>query len=164
MRSLTPHTTMVDYGNLLNPLNVNSFVEAFGTRLDKAPTYEPPAQFQTVVSRFNDTYPMFSTDKGMKAETAYFIQKIEEVANHQVNMSDYFLTNAKKNPSITKMRRPLSILVEAEHNVVAASDIDLQTKMKSMFDEAMRLSTVQPPTPEDSARAAAASIPTPSPP
>ena len=147
MRSLTPHTTMVDYGNLLNPLNVKVFVEAFGTRLDNAPTYEAPAQFQTVVGRFNDSYPMFSTDKGMNSATAYFIQKIDEETNHQVNMADYFLTNAKKNPSITKMRRPLSMLIETEHNVVAANDLDLQTTMKNLFEEATRLSTVQPPTP-----------------
>ena len=156
MRSLTPHATMIDYGSLLNPLNVKSFVEAFGTRLDNAPTYEPPAQFQTVVGRFNDSYPMFSTAMGMNQSTAYFVQKISEETNHQINMGDYFVTAIKGNPSGPKMRRPLSLLVEKEHNVVAAGDIDLQTKIKSLFEEAMRLSTVQPPT---SDRSAIASIP-----
>ena len=160
MRSLTPRTTMIDYANLLNPLNVKSFVEAFGTRLDQAPTYEPPAQFQTVVGRYNDAYPMFSTAMGMNQSTAYFVQKISEDTNHEIDMGDYFVTAIKGNPSGPKMRRPLSILVEKEHNVVADGDIELQTKIKALFEEAMRLSTVQPPT---SDRSVIASIPPPPP-
>ena len=163
MRSLTPHATMVDYGNLLNPLNVKSFVEAFGTRLDNAPTYEPPAQFQTVVGRYNDAYPMFSTDKEMNPATAYFVQKISEETNHEIDMGDYFVTAIKGNPSGPKMRRPLSLLVEKEHNVVAAGDIELQTKIKALFEEAMRLSTVQPTTSGAIDRSAIASIPPPPP-
>lgn len=143
MRSLVPQTTMHDYAMLLNPLNAKNFIEAFGNRIDAAPTYQPPAEFQTVVQRYNETYPMFSTSKGMKPETAYYIMKIEEETNHQVNMGDYFVTDNKRIPSAPRMRKSLASLVEEEHNNVAAGNLALQTQMNTLYDEAMRLATVQ---------------------
>ena len=143
-RPRAPYMAMHEYAQILNPQNVAPFVDAFGGRLHAHLTYQPPVEFQTIVQRFNETNPQFSTDKGMKPETAYFLQTLADSGYH-VSLEDHFVTDRTRMPSAPRMRKPLATVLEQEYNENATTDVALQTKMHAVYEEAIRHVTAPVP-------------------
>ena len=57
----------------LNPMNVKVPHDAFGNELEDAIFSQPSDSFEAVVARYNANFPGYTTEDGMRPETAYFI-------------------------------------------------------------------------------------------
>lgn len=135
-RPRAPYMALYEYAQLLNPLNPTPFVESFGERLDAVATYQPPKSFQGVVAKFDADNPSYSTERGIKRETAYFIQQLIDIG-YQIAPDDIFLTG-HGNISRTKVNRPLHSLYERLHTEsIVDGDTDMIYQMNNIYEDAM---------------------------
>lgn len=139
-RSLAPSTTIHGYAQLLNPMNVVPFVESFGNRLDPPLPFEPPIQFNTIVSEYNRTFPKkYSTSAGMQAATAYFVKDVQLETGHVIDLTSYFATkNGNASPALMKTV-PLSLVFQDEYNNNTAMTKSQKDAMKTSYDDALRM-------------------------
>ena len=145
-RPRAPYMALREYAQIMNPLNPNKFVEAFGERLDAAKTYQPPKSFQGVVEKYNQDNPSYSTTLGVKQETAYFMEQLNQYG-YFIDPDDLFLTKSM-NVSKTKMQKPLHKIYETLHNSeIGRGDAELIQKMNEVFEEAM--AHITPPIPKN---------------
>ena len=111
-RPRAPYMMHHELAKQLNPMNVKVPHDAFGNKLEDAIFSGPSDSFEAVVARYNANYPGYTTEDGMRPETAYFISEM------RIDPERIFgeVTRFGTFPNTRRMGRPLNEVYERLHN------------------------------------------------
>ena len=118
----------------VNPMNVKVPHEAFGNELEDAIFSQPSDLFEAVVARYNANYPGYTTQNGMRPETAYFISELgidpERIFGEVTRFGTF--------PNTRRMARPLNDVYERLHNRERGrGDPDFVRKMDEVYSRTL---------------------------
>ena len=118
----------------LNPMNAKVPHEAFGNHLEDAIFSGPSDSFEAVVARYNANFPGYTTEDGMRPETAYFVAEMGIDAERIFGEVTRFGTF----PNTRRMGRPLNDLYERLHNRERGrGDPDFVRKMDEVYSRTL---------------------------
>ena len=107
-RPRAPYLAHHDFSKMMDPMNVKVPHKAFGDELEAAAFSAPSESFNAVVERYNRNFPGYTTQDGMRRETAYFISEVgidpERIFGEVTRFGTF--------PNARRMGRPLSDLYE----------------------------------------------------
>ena len=133
-RPRAPYMLHHELAKQLNPMNAKVPHEAFGNHLEDAIFSGPSDSFEAVVARYNANFPGYTTENGMRPETAYFISEMridpERIFGERTRFGTF--------PNTRRMGLPLNDLYERLHNYERGrGDPEFVRKMDEVYSRTL---------------------------